>query len=138
MHGIADNAARTGRASSQAQRKGLSSPTSSGWSSVWIRHKLLLQQFDGLLMDWRLEAGAGWCSTVMTVPSLKTAPIPAAGRLHDPLKFFAFAQDFCCLRVSSCDGLWVLPLAWLAAGLRRSALRSRRMAARRQHKIWRL
>ena len=25
-------------------------------------------------MDWRLEAGGGWCSVVMMVPSLKKIP----------------------------------------------------------------
>ena len=88
MHDTADNAALTGRASLQAQRQGLSQP-SSGWSSVWVWHKLRLRQLDGLLM----EAGGGWCSAVIMVPSLNKAPILATGRLHGPLKFVAFAQE---------------------------------------------
>ena len=56
------------------------------------------------------------------VPSLKKVPILATGRLHGPLKIVPFAQDLIVIqRVSSCEGLWVLPFAWLAAGLRRSA-----------------
>ena len=40
-----------------------------------------------------MEAGGGWCSTAIMVPSLNKAPILATGRLHGPLKFVAFAQD---------------------------------------------
>ena len=43
-----------------------------------------------------------------------------------------------CLPVSSCEGPRVLPLAWLAAGLRRSTLRSRLMTARRHQNIYNL
>ena len=64
------------------------------------------------------------------------ASILATGRLHGPLKFVAFVET--CLPVGSCEGQWVLPIAWLAAGLRRSALRVRLMAARRHHNICRL
>ena len=45
----------------------------------------------------------------------------ATGRLHHPLKLVAVAQDY------------LLFSGWLAAGLRRSGLRLRQMAARRQH-----
>ena len=77
-----------------------------------------------------------WTSSI--VPSLNKAPILAIGRLHGPLNFVAFAQELSFLLVISCEGLWVLPLASLAAGLRRSALRSRLMTARQRHNICRL
>ena len=47
-----------------------------------------------------MEAGGGWCSTVIMVPPLKKATILATGRLHGPLKFVALAQD---LLLFSCD-----------------------------------
>ena len=38
-----------------------------------------------------MEAGGGWCSTAIMVPSRNKTPILATGRLHGPLKFVAFA-----------------------------------------------
>ena len=73
-------------------------------------------QLDGLLT----EVAGGWSSTVIMVPSLSKAPILATGRLHGPLKFVTFAQELLFVNCE-CDGLWVLPLASTAAGLRRSA-----------------
>ena len=67
-----------------------------------------------------MEAGGGWCSTVIIVPSLYKSPIRATGRLHGPLKFVAFAQV---LLLFACENLRVLPLASLAVRLHRSALR---------------
>ena len=40
-----------------------------------------------------MEAGGGWCSTAIVVPSLNKAPILVTGRLQDPLKFVAFARE---------------------------------------------
>ena len=108
-----ENAALTGRASVQAQRKGLSSP-----SSVQIWHRLRLRQLDGLFM----EAGGGWCSTAIIVaPLLNEAPILATGRWHGPLKLVAFVQkllSFTCelIQGSGCFAA-VGFLLFMAAGI---------------------
>ena len=83
------------------------------------------KQLDGLF----LEAGGGWCSTVIMVPSLKKAPILATGRLHGPLEFVALAQD---LLLFTCELIRVSVGASPpgCAGLHRSALRSHLIAAR--------
>ena len=72
-----------------------------------------------------MEAGGGWCSIAIMVPSLNTAPIVATGSLHGPLKFVALAQEllcFTCELIRGCVGVS------LRAGLRRSAVRSRLVA----------
>ena len=40
-----------------------------------------------------MEAGGGWCSTVIMVPSLKKAPILATGKLHGQMEFVEFTED---------------------------------------------
>ena len=83
MHDTADTAAVAGRAS--YRERGLEKlQPSSGWSNVRIWRKLPLRELDGLFM----EAGGGWCSTVIMVPSMNKDAME-----RGPKKFFAFAQD---------------------------------------------
>ena len=86
MHATADSAASAGRAS--YAEKGLEKlQLSSGRSSVRIWRKLPLRQLDGLLM----EAGRGWCSTVIMVPSLNKAAMK-----RGPLNFSHLLKTCCC------------------------------------------
>ena len=80
-----------------------------------------LRQLDTLFM----EDGGAWCSTVIMVASQNKAPILGTVRLFGPLKSMAFAY----VLLFSYEDLCVLPIASIAAGLRRFALRSCLMAA---------
>ena len=89
MHDTDDNVALIARASLQAQRKGLSSPSPLRAGAVYG------SSFDGnSLNDDFTYGGFRWLVLNRDQASVVARASLATGRLHGPLKLVAFAQDY--------------------------------------------
>ena len=126
MHDTADDADLTGHASLEAQRKCLSSPSPLWAGALYGSGTSRLRQLDGRLM----KAGGGLVFRHWKQPQSWQLGGGTARRNLSHL-----LESSCCLRVSSCEGLWVLPLAPCRGA---AQVWSRLMAARRHRFICRL